>query len=144
MRNGLRAAISPLGRSLIVAGLLALAGCGTRTYPVTGTVQFGDGQPAKELAGGMVTFDAVDGKVSAHGSIQADGTFRLGTNEPDDGAYPGSYRVAVTPPEPADIDAPRGPRVIDARFERLETSEIVIEVLPRKNEVTIKVERPRP
>src|SRR5262245_62694231 len=91
-------------------GIVALAalilllgfGCGGRkTYPVEGRVVWSDGTPAKELAGGMVSFDLITDepkdKVNPHGDIQEDGSFRLQTFKPDDGAPAGKYRVAVTP-----------------------------------------------
>jgi hypothetical protein len=86
-----------------MAVALVAAGCagGANTpYPVHGTV-FLDGQPAAELAGWTVTFTSAELHKSASGEIQADGTYRLGTWKKDDGAFPGTYQVSVSPPESA-------------------------------------------
>ncbi len=122
---------------------LTVMGCNSqKTYPVEGIVQFRDGKPAKELAGGFVNFEAVDGKLSAQGEIQADGTFRLGTFKPTDGAPPGPYHVTITPPAPEDPDRPPPP-VMDRRFERLEKSGLEFTVKPEENKVTFRVDRAR-
>src|SRR5947209_5023568 len=73
---------------VVVAGLVCCAGCGSNTYPVEGKVVWADGSPITELAGGMVQFESekLTPNVSARGTIQPDGTFRIGTHNPDDGA----------------------------------------------------------
>lgn len=79
-------------------GLVTVLGCGDDTgigkrYPVTGTVTF-KGQP---LETGRIDFhpvDAVNGR-PATGEIR-DGTYRLTTLTPGDGALPGQYQVTVT------------------------------------------------
>src|SRR5260370_5348302 len=84
-----------------VAAAFVAAGCGggaNTVYPVAGTVYL-DGEPAKELAGGTVTFNSTELHKSATGEIQADGTYRLGGLKKDDGAIPGTYQVTVSPPE---------------------------------------------
>jgi hypothetical protein len=89
-------------RGLLLGVTLLIAGCGgaNTPYPVGGTVYL-DGQPAKELAGGTVTFNSPELRKSASGTIQADGTYRLGSLKQDDGALPGKYDVTVAPPEVA-------------------------------------------
>jgi hypothetical protein len=87
--------------SVTVAAGVGAAGCtgGANTpYPVRGTVYL-DGQPATELAGGTVTFNSSELQKSASGPIEADGTYRLGSLKPGDGAVPGKYRVTVSPAE---------------------------------------------
>ena len=86
---------------LILAALIAAAGCGKGEGPVPlrGTVKL-DGRP---LQGATVHFIAPDpGGRDALGSTDADGAFRLSTFEPDDGAFPGSYKVIVRPATEAD------------------------------------------
>jgi hypothetical protein len=82
------------------------SGCGSsgrELVPVTGTVKYSDGTVPKgevmvirfepvSLASG--TPDAMS--KAASGAIQADGSFRLHTIDPDDGAFPGEYKVAFT------------------------------------------------
>src|SRR5262245_35616364 len=73
-----------------------LAGCGgDGIYPVEGKVVLADGSPATELKGALVTFNLPEKQTSARGNIQADGTFRLTTNRPDDGALAGEYKVLI-------------------------------------------------
>ena len=83
-------------------GLLLAAGCGeshVEVVPAGGTVKFSDGTvPQGEVA--IVNFTPVskDKKSvnkGASGSIQPDGTFKLTTVEPGDGAIPGKYKAIV-------------------------------------------------
>lgn len=127
--------------TLILAGA---AGCGSsKTYPVTGKIILKDGSP---LSGGLVRFRPVDEKlqVSARGDIQQNGTFIVGTYKEDDGAVPGKYQVAITPPpRPKVREKPLGKPIIDPRFENFETSGLEVEVARRKNDFTIEVESPK-
>src|SRR5581483_10033784 len=76
--------------------LAALPGCGSRRYPVTGSVNFDDGKPLEP--GNLICERVIGGKtVMARGTILADGTFVLGTQRPGDGVLPGRYRVLVSP-----------------------------------------------
>jgi hypothetical protein len=79
---------------------VVLIGCGGRgTTPVQGVVTL-DGTP---VAGATVLFmpDGQDGRRPASGFTSSDGTFRLTTYEPDDGALPGKYRVVIQKTEAA-------------------------------------------
>ena len=71
-----------------------LIGCGGRgTTPVRGVITL-EGTP---VAGATVLFmpDDPDGGRPASGFTSSDGTFRLTTYKPDDGALPGNYRVLI-------------------------------------------------
>jgi hypothetical protein len=100
--------ISSPARPVMQLGVTALAalvaaGCGggaDTPYPVGGTVYL-DGQPAKELVGGTVTFSSSELHKMASGMIKPDGTYRLGSLTAEDGAVPGKYEVTVSPPETA-------------------------------------------
>lgn len=77
-------------------GLSFAVGCGgdgldTR-YPVSGTVNY-NGKPVEN---GMISFvpEAAEGR-GASGDIK-DGAYSLTTNTPEDGAFPGSYKVTVS------------------------------------------------
>lgn len=132
----------PFGAVTLLAGLLT-AGCGgPKTYPVEGKVVYTDGSPAKELAGGLVEFDAAEAGVSARGDIEADGTFRMSTYQPNDGCLPGKFRALIMPPASQDVDRPLPP-VIDKRYQGFDTSGLEVEVKPEKNQVTLTVERLR-
>lgn len=77
--------------------LMFVAACGCSsdrvpTYPVTGRVQFSDGEPVRT---GTVEFESEEFATTATGSIQDDGTFVLGTYESDDGAAVGKHRAIV-------------------------------------------------
>jgi hypothetical protein len=126
-----------------VAVIVACGGCGGgNTYPVEGKIVFSDGRPATQLAGGSVQFEAVGKPMSAQGAIQPDASFRLGTEQPGDGAVEGKHRVVIIPPLAADMDNP-GPPIIDPRFHSFETSGLDVTVKPEKNDVTLTVERPK-
>jgi hypothetical protein len=76
----------------ISVAVVAVAGCGrSGLHPVRGRVSFADGSP---LLTGRVVVSYGDGTASS-GSINPDGTFRVGTLKQSDGMRPGTYRVAV-------------------------------------------------
>lgn len=70
-------------------------GCSNQpaTYLVEGKVQFSDGTPVQ--FGEIETFQA-ELKLNARGSIQKDGSFRLGTFAAQDGAVAGKHQVVIT------------------------------------------------
>jgi hypothetical protein len=121
---------------------VGVAGCGNGLSPVTGRVVFEDGSPLDE---GIVICEMQDGgkPVMARGSIQADGTFRLGTEKPGDGVKPGKYRVLVVPRGRTQAEASVLPPIIDHKFEKFETSGIEFEVKEGKNELPITVTKPK-
>ena len=76
----------------VVVAAVCLPACGrSGLHPVRGRVSFTDGSP---LPTGRVVVNYEDGKAS-WGSINPDGTFRVGTLKQSDGMRPGTYRVAV-------------------------------------------------
>jgi hypothetical protein len=81
--------------------------------------------------------------VMARGTLQPDGTFRLGTNRPGDGAPPGKYRVLVVPRGLTEAEAAKRPPIIDRKFEKFETSGLTLEVKPGANELLITVTKPK-
>lgn len=125
--------------------LALVAGCGgPKLYPVEGVVTLEDGKP---MPSGMVSFEMHEGEkmVMARATIEKDGSYRLSTHKPGDGAMQGKYRVLVAPPPAYSGDPPPDapPRVdIDARFQSYETSGLTFEVKPEKNQYPIKVARP--
>ena len=74
-----------------LAALLPLAGCGSKTVPVTGSVTL-DG---KTVAGANVVFTSEDGKLTYNGTTDDSGNFSLSSGETT-GAAPGNYKVVVT------------------------------------------------
>ena len=89
----LRRAIS--GCSLLAAlAIIASCGCGSdspKTVPVNGKISY-NGQP---VTSGTVMLIPKEGGYGATGQIQTDGTFKLTSFKPDDGAAPGTYAVTV-------------------------------------------------
>ncbi len=139
-------------RMLMVAAVCALAataGCeqGDRlkTYPVTGTVTFPDGQRFSGGRESFIVFESTEQSINATGVIEPDGTFSLGTYEPDDGAIAGSHRVSITPPTPAgDPDQMRADPLMHSKYRNLDTSglEVTVEAI-RSNHIPITVTRAR-
>ena len=115
------------------------------TYQVTGKVTFPDGTP---LHGGRIIFNSVDHGVAARGTIDEDGTFRLGTYGAADGAVAGPHRASIhaARPDGYNPDDPvqrQAPAIIDPRFKRPDTSGLKFEVTPDgENHFDIEVQAP--
>jgi hypothetical protein len=135
-------------RSRLIAALfLAVlqSGCGgSGPYPVEGNVVWKDGSPAKELEGSQVVFDLPEKQTTARGVIGPDGSFRLTTNKPNDGALAGEYKVLVLEtrkqiggPDSSNI----APGVLDSRFYDPRTSDLHATVKPGLNKIMLTVER---
>lgn len=91
--------------TLLLLFVSLLSGCGRKQFSVAGKVTLADGRP---LTGGMVLFEKVDTeeRISAQGSILADGTYRMGWTAEADGLPEGKYVVMVTPELPRSPDRP--------------------------------------
>lgn len=129
-------------RLLPALTVLAVAGCGSRTAPVEGTVVFADAPdtPATELAGYVLTFESEgEPPESGTGMVGPDGTFRVSTYQDGDGALRGRQKVAIGPP--ISDEGSRPPSKILDKYDRLETSGLTIEVGPGVNRPTLVVER---
>ena len=126
---------------------IGLSGCGGGgPFPVEGKVVWKDGSPARELEGSQVVFDLSEKQTSARGIVQRDGTFRLTTNKPDDGALAGNHQVLIIEtrkqlggPESGAI----APGAMDSRFSDPRTSGLTATVKPGTNRITLTVERSR-
>lgn len=80
---------------VVLAGLMiaAGAGCSNQLTKVRGKVTF-DGKPL-DAAG--VQLVPIGGRgMPAMGITESDGSFHVDTHAPDDGAWPGEYKVVVT------------------------------------------------
>lgn len=86
--------------TVIAAIVFVIAGCAKKetrvpVYPVSGKVLVG----GKTVAGVMVVLHAVDGSQPApakpNAKTAADGTFRLSSYDPQDGAPAGDYAVTL-------------------------------------------------
>jgi len=140
-------------RMLAVAGVLLflITGCGDRSrqlYPVTGVVVWTDGQPATELADGVVSIrveapGTADGRTTAQGQIQADGTWTLRTPGVGQGVSVGKYQAIVMPQKNISPLAPLPAPIINPRYEEFDTSGLKVIVEPNENHVTLMVDRAR-
>jgi hypothetical protein len=93
---------------LVGALLVGLSACTgrPRTFPVKGTVMY-NGKPVPK---GTVLFTPVNGGTTATGELNQDGTYRLTTYKPGDGACLGEYRVVIMAMEgPVQGDPPVAP-----------------------------------
>lgn len=113
---------------LLAAAILVAGGCGKRVAmaPVEGRVTL-DGKP---LQFGAVMVQPKAGP-AAQAKINPDGTFRLATFKPDDGAIVGPATVRVICRK--DITQPGGeraygPSLIPEKYCRFETSGIAVEI----------------
>lgn len=107
----------------MLALTVGLTGCSNRfpTAEVSGKVTL-DGKP---LSGATVMFVPERG-VAAAGTLQPDGTFRLISGRPGNGAVIGSHKVAVMPADPLKAHFP-------AKYQNAETSGFSVEVKAGKN-----------
>jgi hypothetical protein len=145
---------------LVLCSVAILAGCsresGPRLVPAKGTVRFAGGETPKgevmvirfEPTGGSEPSSGpqVAGKPSsafqtrkaASGTIQPDGTFVLSTNEPNDGAYEGKFKVTFSM-----FKTYRGrERLIPAKYEKPDTTPFDATVTPGEaNDFTFELER---
>ncbi len=123
------------------------AGCGNsdtgpkRVY-VTGTITI-DGEP---LSQGMVSFfpdESVPGGHSATAHLQPDGTYSLGTFEPEDGVIPGRFRVAVLSYE-SDFETGESTPLIPERYLSVDESGLTAHVLaePEHQVFNFQLQRP--
>jgi hypothetical protein len=124
----------------------ALTGCspGDGPFPVEGTVVWeDDGTPAKELHLGSVIFDLPERQIGARGVIQPDGTFRLTTTKPGDGAMVGDYKVVILEGarKPIGDGTVLAPLRMDARYSDRNATDLTATVKPGKNVITLKVKR---
>jgi len=128
---------------LAFVGIL-LPGCGPKYFPVEGKVVWADDTPAKELEGSQVVFDSSELKISARGTIGADGTFTITTINPDDGVLAGNYKVAIVEerkPVRKDDWSQVHPALLDAKYANHQSSGLTAQVTSGKNQIKLVVER---
>ena len=109
---------------IVLFSSIAAAGCSRSPFPmaeVSGKVTL----DAKPLSGGTVMFVPEKGFAAA-GTLQPDGTFRLISGRPGNGAVIGSHKVAVMPADPLDARIP-------IMFRNAGTSGLSVEVKAGKN-----------
>jgi hypothetical protein len=110
--------------------LILVAGCGRSGYgQVEGKVTF-KGQP---LVGAVIFFVPERGPAAA-GAIGDDGSYRLLTKRPGDGAVVGRCKVAVVSSDPVNKPLPIPTKYLDA-----ETSGLTAEVKEGQNTIDFEV-----
>jgi hypothetical protein len=114
--------------------LLSLTGCGSRQYPVRGSVTLGNGTP---ITKGMVVFESTDGSIMARGTIQSNGSYELSTSKPGDGLQPGRYKVLVNPLDMSDVPDDKKKLPFDVKYTHFETSGLVVDVKAEPNDIPI-------
>jgi hypothetical protein len=104
-----------LGLGLAIPAVAAVLGCGDssglpRRYPVSGQVSY-NGKP---LARGSISFAPVNPQGRAAGGTIVDGRYALTTQDSNDGALTGSYRVSIQAKEtdPSKVDLTQGKKGI--------------------------------
>jgi hypothetical protein len=130
--------------TLVAVWLVALvSGCGSSLCPINGKLQWKDGSPAKELAGGQVVFEQAEKRTSSIGVIKPDGTFEMTTLKPGDGVPSGHHQVAILEHRP---NANAGgtqlvPAKLDLKYADLNSSGLEVDIHPGKNEVSFTLDR---
>jgi hypothetical protein len=134
-----------IGACVLLFCAALLCGCGSGLYPVEGKVVWKDGAPATELHRSFVIFDLPEKQSTARGNIEADGTFRLTTKTPNDGAFPGEYKVLVVEIGRKPLGGPDAsaiaPGAMDARYSDPSTTPLQVTIKPEANKITLTVER---
>ncbi|MBA4065746.1 MAG: hypothetical protein C0501_18910 [Isosphaera sp.] len=137
-------------RTVIAAALAAaLVGCaeGPKTRQIQGQVVWADGTPAAELAGAVVVLTPTDPAASRSGAngsgpIEADGSFRLSTFKPGDGALFGEHKAVIVQTITAeDKQAAARKRVLPARYSLHDGSDLRVTVGPDTDKVMLTLER---
>ena len=124
-----------------------MIGCrdqGVPIYPAHGVVVWSDGQPARELAGGIVSLCIAEKgahRISPHGEIQPDGTFTLRSPGRGEGAPAGEYSAVVMPLKDFTLSGAAAVPLMAPQFESHQTSSLKVVVEPGDNQITLEVKR---
>jgi hypothetical protein len=137
-------------QNLIATALVAAAflGCNKSpqaTYPVHGSIKWGSGQVANELAESTVELQVVEGpqiRVSPRGEVQSDGTFTLTTYSRGDGAPAGTYKAIVMPKQVVDDEIRAPPPILHKRFQSFPSTPLNVKVDSGANDIVLEVEHP--
>ncbi len=99
-----RPANQKLYLGLVLLAVLSLSGCGpsdppkVQVFPVTGKVKLSSGEVpvgGRILLHATTRSEALPAGIAPSGSIQADGSFKIGVYTADDGAPPGEYKATI-------------------------------------------------
>lgn len=126
---------------LSVCGLVLGCGGNHATAPVSGKVT----AEGTAVTGGTITFVPIgDGKTPpgkpASGAIQSDGSFKLTTYEPNDGAVVGKHQVSFSPPPVESKAGPDGHAAeVKGPYDGFVAKVQEVEVKSGNNDLTIEV-----
>jgi hypothetical protein len=130
--------VKSFGRILALSAvvLVALAGCGN--YPKTAVVRGTVTYKGKPVPNGTITFIPTDDRPSATGDIGPDGSYRLTTYRPGDGAVLGTHKVVIVAMQdmrhqPAEAWTPTPPPIIPLKYTSLATTDLEAEVKDEEN-----------
>ena len=123
--------------------LFAACGCNSDrvpTYPVSGIVQFADGEPVRT---GTIELESQEFGTTATGTIQENGSFVLGTYKSNDGAAVGKHKAIVVQMIIGDGITQHTKdhgRSVPPKYADYTSSDLKVEVEPvDQNEVTITI-----
>ena len=133
---------SSAGGRLLAAGALVALVCscsskGPRLYSVTGTVRI-NGEPAKDVNVMFLAVTPQEGvtePLSPSAVTGEDGTFRLMSFKPGDGAPAGDYQVTVNYPLSRFNKHLNGVDRLKGKFANPKTSGLTAKVEPKSNEL---------
>jgi hypothetical protein len=129
-RRLLRVRLAAFVVPVAMAVVMAAAGCGPGTYPVTLSFRLADGSA---LADGFAVVEhATDPAILGGGPIGADGQCRpLLRGQSSPGLPEGSYRIGLAGPPVADADEPAPRLAFALRHTNPATSGLTVEVGPQ-------------
>jgi hypothetical protein len=136
-----------VGPFAVLCGIALAAGCSGSSFelaPVAGMVTI-DGQPfgqGKVMFAPIAHGEAKEVGKPAFGLLASDGSFKLTTDEPDDGAVIGEHWVTVIRIAPEDApDPPAGATKNPLAFERVVAPQKATVVAGQDNRVDIQLTR---
>jgi len=141
----MRKTVISAGSRLLAAGVLLglMIGCGKHRgvtlYPVKGSVQI-NGEPAKDVnvMFTSVTPIEVDGNILSPSAVtEEDGSFRLMSFDPEDGAPAGDYQITVIYPMNRFNKNLSGIDRLKGKFSNPKTSGLTAKVEAKKNELPV-------
>jgi hypothetical protein len=105
---------------------------------VKGTVTYED----KPITSGTINFISEDG--SSYGELKPDGSYELMTNEPGDGARPGSYKVTVIAMQDQGTALPEAknplpPPTVPLKYTSLATTDLTATVEKKDNVINFQL-----
>ena len=141
----LQKSLRAMGAFFFLVCLMCSVGCGgIATYPVSGSLEFEDGEP---VMFGTIEFLNRDTKLNARGKINRDGSFSVGTFEKEDGAVLGVHEVTIqqftslplTANQNVKIDHDHGKLVAD-KYKTYESSDLRVTIKKPNNELRLVVD----